>query len=132
MSLLGRGEGEPLITVTLPIELTNNNGGRTQHFAKSASFRRKVELQLRGLGHVYSPLPYPVWYRVTRILGKRQKFWDQSSGLRGNWKEIEDAMVACGWFKDDSYEWVREVRFDQFKPQEPKLPAVKIELFAVL
>lgn len=50
---------------------------------------------------------------VIRVLGERQRLWDSSSGLRGNYKEIEDSLVAAGWFHDDGPEWIEETRFRQ-------------------
>jgi len=90
------------MTTILPIKLTNGNDGRGKAWFMSAAFRDKVEKKLRGLGLARSPFPVPVTVTVTRILGKAERLWDSSSILRGNYKEIEDALVAIGWFVDDS------------------------------
>lgn len=58
------------------------------------------------------------------MLGERQRFWDSSSGLRGNYKEIEDAMVAAGWFNDDGPEWIDETRFKQTDKYRHEGPCV--------
>jgi len=86
----------------LPFKLTNGNTGRGNAWFMSAKFRDKAESQLRKLGLVRHPFPCRVSVMVTRILGKGERLWDSSSILRGNYKEIEDALVACGWFVDDS------------------------------
>ena len=97
----------------LPIELTNGNDGRQKTWYLPASRRKKYESILLTMRLRRDPFPVPVVVTVVRILGKGQKFWDSSSGLRGNYKEIEDALVAVGWFREDSFEWIKETRFRQ-------------------
>ena len=122
--------GRRLLSVVLPIKLTNNNGGRGGSFWKSAKDRRDFEALLRKLGHVYSPLDHPVELRVTRLMGKRERPWDHSSGFRGNWKEIEDAIIACQWLHDDGAEWITGVTFAQEK-NESGVSEIRIEFFEV-
>ena len=95
-----------LRSIDLPIELTNNNAGRTQHFGRSASQRRKYERIIRKQFGQQKPFECSVDIVVVRVLGKRQRLWDASSILRGNWKEIEDALVACGFLHDDGPQYV--------------------------
>lgn len=120
---------DPLIIVTLPIELENRNDGRGHSFWRTAKERSNFETALRRDFGTVSPLDFPVWLRITRILwGARQRFWDQDSILRGNAKELIDAMVACGWFHDDSRKWIRLVVGDQKKNKQDG-PATVIEIF---
>jgi hypothetical protein len=95
-----------LRTIELPIELTNNNTGRTQHFGRSASQRKKYERIIRGQFGQQVPFASKVEIMVQRVLAARQRLWDSSSVLRGNWKEIEDALVACGFLHDDGPDYV--------------------------
>ena len=95
--------------IDLPIELTNNNTGRTQHFGRSASQRKKYERIIRSLFPKQKSFDCEVDIVVVRVLGKRQRLWDASSILRGNWKEIEDALVACRFLEDDGPDYVRAV-----------------------
>ena len=95
-----------LRTIELPIELTNNNTGRTQHFGRSASQRKKYERIIRSTFGQQVPFLSKVEIVVQRVLAARQRLWDESSILRGNWKEIEDALVACGFLHDDKPEYV--------------------------
>jgi len=118
----------PLFTATLPVNLTNNNNGQSRHFGKSASDRKELEKILRGLGLVRKPFDVPVVVYVTRVLGKGQRCWDSSSGLRGTYKQLEDSAVACGWFQDDSYKYIKETRFFQDDTQRSNGPAVVIEV----
>ena len=106
---------ELLLRCLLPIELTNGNTGRGHKFWASSKTRRDVERLIRSLGLIRKPFDFPVVVRVTRLMGARQRHWDSSSVGRGNWKEIEDALVACGWFHDDSYKWIRATEFVQKK-----------------
>ena len=113
----------------LPIELTNGNDGRGNRWFSSAKVRDQVERQLRLLGHVRTPFEMPVIVRVTRVLGKRQQLWDASSIGRGNWEEIEDALVVLGWFVDDGPKYITEVQWRQVAPKERKSPSVIVEVF---
>lgn len=97
----------------LPIELTNGNDGRGNKWFSSAKVRKKVAQQLRDAGFARSPFDEPVVVCVTRVLGKGQRLWDSSSIGRGNWKEIEDALVEIGWFHDDCPKWILATVFRQ-------------------
>ena len=116
-------------TLLLPLELTNGNDGRTQKYFKSAKVRQQFESYLRAKGHTKRPYPYPVRVTVTRILGKGQRLWDASSGLRGNWKELEDALTACGWWHDDGPKWITAVDFRQDASQRASGPAIQIDVY---
>jgi hypothetical protein len=94
----------------------------------SAAFRDKVEKKLRKLGLTRSPFAMPVTVTVTRILGKGERLWDSSSILRGNWKEIEDALVAIGWFVDDSPKHIVWTNGRQDDTIRDKGPAVELEI----
>ena len=120
---------DPLLSVELPITLTNNNDGRSKAWFKSDKERKDFEQLLRLSGHVRKPFDQPVRVTVTRVLGARQRLWDFSSGLRGNYKELEDAMVACGWFHDDGPTWVCGVDFRQDSSRRANGPAVLVEVF---
>jgi hypothetical protein len=118
-----------LFAVTLDIELTNGNEGRSKHWFKSAKIRDQFERLLRAKKLTPErPFPFPVVLRITRLLGKGQRLWDFDSCGRGNSKELIDSMVACGWFTDDSPKWVAGCVFDQRKDGRVT-PAVLVEVF---
>jgi hypothetical protein len=117
-----------LLDVTLPIELTNGNDGRGSKWFRSSNVRKKLEATLRTLGLVRHPFDFPVRVTVTRVLGKGQRLWDASSVGRGNWKELEDAMVVCGWFHDDGPKWISHVAFFQDGSRRDVGPAVRVEI----
>ena len=101
-------------TFTLPFKLTNGNDGRGSKWFSSAKLRKQFESELRKRGLARGePYPFPVKVTVTRILGPGERFWDSSSIGRGSYKEIEDALVACGWFVDDSPRYITNTDFRQ-------------------
>ncbi len=114
---------------SMAIELTNGNDGRGSKWFSSAKVRDQIEGVLRITGHIRQPFAVPVVVRVTRVLGVRQQLWDYSSGLRGNWKEIEDALVVLGWFEDDGPKFITEVQFRQLVPKKRGSPSVIVEVF---
>lgn len=122
-----------LLTVDLPIELTNGNDGRGSKWFSSAKARDKIERDLRRMGFVRRPFDCPVIVRVTRMCGKGQRLWDSSSIGRGNWKEIEDALVVLGWFTDDGPNYITETQFRQVSQRISKRekPSVIVEVFEI-
>ena len=119
-------KSNPMIKFHLPFELTNNNGGRSQKWFSSSILRKKFEKNLRLLGYVRTPFDHPVIVKVVRVLGPKQSLWDSSSIGRGNYKELEDAMVACGWFYDDSPKFIKQTLFDQDSTRRKQGPSVEI------
>ncbi len=113
-------------TFSLPFELTNGNDGRGSKWFSSAKVRKGFEDSLRMLGHVRQPFSFPVKVQVIRILGSGQRLWDSSSIGRGNWKEIEDALVACGWFTDDSPRYITRTIFDQDECRRRQGPRIEV------
>ncbi|MEM7697211.1 MAG: hypothetical protein AAF236_02265 [Verrucomicrobiota bacterium] len=126
-------QADPIARLDLPIELTNGNEGRTRHYKKSHSQRKKYESIISLIGGRRTPFDHPVVVVVTRILGRGQAKWDASSFFRGNYKEIEDAMVALGWFADDSPKWIPLVIAVQDgnarKGNVRAEPSIRIEIF---
>lgn len=118
-----------LLVQRLSLELTNGNEGRTKTYFKSHSEKKKFLSYLAAKKLNRQPFDQPVVVHVTRILGKGQRLWDTSSGLRGNYKELEDALVDMGWFHDDSPLWITETRFFQCDAHREKGPAILLEVF---
>ena len=118
-------------TIYLPFELTNGNDGRGSKWFSSAKIRKQFEASLRQLGITASePFAFPVNITVTRILGPKQSLWDSSSIGRGNWKEIEDAMVAVGWFVDDGPKYIKRTTFEQDATQRAVGPLVRVDIYS--
>lgn len=115
-----------LLRQSLELKLTNGNDGRGNAFWKSAKFRKTCEQYLRANQLTRTPFEVPVVVHVTRMYSGRERPWDSSSIGRGNWKEIEDALVAVGWFHDDGPKWITRTVFDQRKHNET---GVMVEVF---
>jgi hypothetical protein len=113
----------------LPIEIQNKNDGQGRHWSGMHKTRRRMETDLRMLGLVRQPFEFPVSVLVTRILGKGQRFWDSSSVLRGTYKSLEDSLVACGWFHDDSRKYITNTFGIQDGNRRHLGPSVRIEVF---
>lgn len=122
--------GVLLHSAILPIAITNDNDGRTKHYGISKDRRIRYERKLRSLGHTRQPFGQQTDVVVTRILGPSEKKLDQSSVLRGNYKEIEDALVWLGWWHDDSPPYIRFVLPDQDATQREIGPAIRIDVYA--
>jgi hypothetical protein len=120
---------ELVATELLKVKLTNNNNGQSKHWSRSAKDRNEFELELRAYHGTRKPFIFPVRLVVTRILGPGELLWDYSSIGRGNWKQIEDSLVACGWFVDDGPKFITGVVFDQDSQNRKLGPSVKIEIY---
>ncbi|MEM7784960.1 MAG: hypothetical protein AAF939_03240 [Planctomycetota bacterium] len=114
------------ISITLPIELTNGNDGRGNRWFSSSKVRKDIEAELRLLGLPRQPFEVPVRIHITRVLGRGQRFWDADSLLRGNSKELIDALVSIGWFVDDGPKYVTRVSASQDASQRDNGPAVTV------
>lgn len=119
---------QPLLDVTLPVELTNGNTGRGHKWFNSAKIRQAMERDLIEYRR-REPFSQQTSVVVTRILGKGQRLWDSSSVLRGNWKEIEDALVSLGWWWDDGPQWIHSTLGQQDEFQRQNGPAVRVEVY---
>ena len=120
---------ERLVRETLRVELTNGNDGRGHKFFRSAKVREQIETYLRAEGLVREPFAFPVRLKITRVLGKGQRLWDADSILRGNSKELVDALVAVGWFADDGPKHIVEAIGMQHDGMREQGPCVIVEVW---
>ena len=120
---------ELVATEFLKVKLTNNNNGQSKHWSKSARDRNEFELELRAYCGTRKPYPFPVRLVVTRVLGAGESLWDYSSIGRGNWKQIEDSLVACGWFVDDGPKFITGILFEQNAKDRKSGPGIRIEIY---
>lgn len=117
-----------LLDELLPVELTNGNDGRGSKWFRSAKVREEMELILSQ--HRRTPFSCRTRVVVTRILGPGQRLWDSSSILRGNWKEIEDALVCLGWWIDDGPRWIVKTEGEQDATRRDEGPAVRVQVYS--
>ncbi len=122
---------ELLLEQLLPIKLTNSNDGQGKSWYRTANNRKKFERLLRYKKLVRKPFRFPVRLVVTRILGPREQKWDYSSIGRGSYKQLEDSLVACGWFTDDGPKYIKHVDFEQDDSQRKNGPQVLIQVYSV-
>lgn len=116
-----------LLDVTLPVELKNHNDGQGHSFWRTDKQRKDFEKALSNYRR--KPFGRRVVVVVTRILGPKQRFFDASSILRGNYKQLEDALTALGWWPDDSYTHISFVGGLQDGNRRSEGPATRIQIY---
>lgn len=116
-------------SVVLPIELTNNNQHQSRHWSAAAKRREKYQQTMLAMGLLLPEAPdYPQKVTITRILGRKQSFYDADSLGRGNSKEIIDTLTAMRWWKDDGPKWITQVDFRQDASRRSEGPATMVEV----
>ena len=129
--MLADGDVHDMITFTLPVELSNNNTGQTRHFSAAIKQKKMFASTLSAMGLKSTPPPFKQSVVITRILGKRQSLWDADSVLRGNAKQLLDALVDAGYFVDDGPKYITEVIGRQDATDRASGPAIRVEIFEV-
>ena len=118
-----------LLDIDLPVELTNDNDGRSHHYRRTAKRRKEYEMLFRTFPAMMSKkFVVPTHNTVTRVLGPGQSLWDSSSIGRGNWKEVEDALVAIGWWPDDGPCHIVTTDFRQDSSRRQCGPAINLQV----
>ena len=119
-----------MLSVDLPIVLTNKNDGQSKHWTGSARERKTIQEVLFDLRR--EPFNERVDIVVTRILGKGQSLWDADSIGRGNAKQLIDSLVALGWFVDDGPQYIRNCDYRQDENQRKQWPrgATRVEVYS--
>lgn len=117
--------------MSLPIELTNGNEGRTKHWGTAAKRRSEYEGILRLLRPNARPVNAPARITITRVLGPNQRLMDADSLGRGNAKELIDAIVAVGILPDDGPRHVVEVTYRQDDTRRRWGPCVDVTIEAI-
>ena len=132
-----------ILTVSIDADLKNQNTGQTRHWSTA---HREKKLMTHALldGRILYPgdgnIKYAVFCKeimlhpfdarvditVKRILGKAQRLFDPDSILRGNCKQLVDAIVDSGVLIDDSSKHVGRVLGMQDSSQRDRGPAIEI------
>jgi hypothetical protein len=119
--------GPLLLDIILPVELSNRNDGQGH-----SQWRTQKDKKLFGkllFDYKREPFRIPTFVVVTRLLGDRQRFWDYDSGLRGSWKQLQDALVDAGWWHDDGPEYITGIFFRQDNRDRSAGPAVRVQIW---
>lgn len=119
---------DELYSLAIPIDLKNDNEGRSQHWRK-ANDRKAAYREILRPYRRRNTFPKGVTLEITRILGPRQRKWDSDSVLRGSAKELIDTLVELGWFEDDGPEFIASVVGKQIADFRHDGPAVWITVY---
>ena len=143
--------GNLIAEIEIPMKLKNNNQGQGRHWSGSHKERRIASEAVANALVRYFPcvesesaVRLSEWLSerqidcdqklglvVWRILGKRERLWDADSVLRGNYKQIQDALIEAGLAEDDSpkyIEWVLGRQDDTIRDLGPK---VLVEVYTI-
>jgi hypothetical protein len=116
-----------LLDIILPVELSNRNDG--QGHSQWRTQKDKKQFGKLLFDYKREPFRIPTFVVVTRLLGDRQRFWDYDSGLRGSWKQLQDALVDAGWWHDDGPEYITGIYFQQDARDRNCGPAVRVQVW---
>lgn len=117
--------------ITLPYKLSNNNGGQGRAWYMTHKDRLEIERVIEESGKRREiPFLCKVALKVVRIYPKKSRCrkWDYDSVLRGNSKQIIDALTAAGWFLDDGANHICQVVGDQ-EQADVEHEMVRIEVY---
>lgn len=120
----------PLATVEIDWALSNRNDGRGYHWRRTHRERMTLDAVVRA-AEVPPQVPFttPVVLVVVRVIPAGGRRWDECSVGRGNAKELIDAMVAGGWFHDDSPKWIRHVVWCQDARTRPDTAKIGVQIW---
>ncbi len=118
---------EPL-TLILPIQLLSKNARDKLHYRARHKLRQDYQDIIRTK-YPRRGEPPRVKQRaiVTRILGSREREFDQQNIGAGSAVELIDALTAAGYWVDDAPRWL-ETEFRQDSSPTIKGPAVMVEI----
>ena len=119
--------GPCLLDIVLPIELSNRNDGQGHSLWRTVKDKKRFIQTLSA--YKRQPFTIPTFVVVTRLLGDKQRLWDYDSGLRGSWKQLQDAMVESGWWYDDGPEFITGIFFRQDNRDRSAGPATRIQIW---
>ena len=135
-----------ILTISIDAELKNQNTGQTRHWSTAHREKKTMTTALRE-GRILYPgdgnLRFGVFCReimmhpfdcvvdvtVKRILGKGQRLYDPDSILRGNCKQLIDAVVDAGLLVDDSTRHIGRVLGLQDANQRERGPSIEISFW---
>jgi hypothetical protein len=129
---IAESEAVLLARLSFTFDMSNGNDGRGSKPWKSNDERKKLQRILLALndGAARDVFTRPVMVVVTRVLGPRQSKWDVDSTHRGTMKQLLDAMVAVGWFFDDSPQWITYTHVNQDGASRLDGPRIRVQIWS--
>jgi len=142
--------GPHLFTMVLKEKLTNNNAGQGRGWHRSAKDRKTMDAKVSQSMIVtynedgtmsYAPfseslagtqLSDLVVLIVTRVLGKGERKWDADSVLRGNSKQMLDAIVGSRLLADDNPKYVALVVGMQDDTRREIGPLIEVGFYSAI
>jgi hypothetical protein len=142
--------GNHLFTMVIREKLTNNNAGQGRGWHTSAKDRKTFDKKIAESMIVtyddegtmaYAPfaeslagtqLSDLVALTVTRVLGPKERYWDADSILRGNSKQMLDAIVGTRLLADDNPKYVSLVIGYQDKDRREVGPCIEVGFYETL
>ena len=125
-----------IFSIEVKIDMSNRNAGTGGAWYKSANVKKAMDIAvleaMQLIPDKYKdelPLPLKVNLVVTRIVGKGQRFFDPDSVLRGDAKQLIDAIVTCGILRDDSYRNIDYVLGRQDSTRRKEGPMVTVDFY---
>ncbi len=117
-----------LLTLELPIQLLSKNARDKLHYRARHKLRRDYGAVIE-LTYPRREEPPRVKQRVTvtRVLGSRERLFDEQNVGAGSAVELIDALTAAGFWVDDAPRWL-ETAFKQGDHLGVKGPAVVVEI----
>jgi hypothetical protein len=112
----------------IPLPLSNNNAGQTRHWSAANKQKQAFANMLALFRLKGTPPDHKCRVTITRILGKGESLWDADSVLRGNAKQLLDALVDAGYFHDDGPKYIEEVFGKQDATRRKDGPAIVVEI----
>ena len=120
------------LTLVLPIQLLSKNARDKLHYQAKNRLRKDyqdvIQIKYPRRGELTPRVRQRV--TVTRILGPRERRFDQQNVGAGSAIELIDALTRAGFWVDDSEKWL-ETRFEQVASKKFRGPAVTVEIIAL-
>lgn len=122
---------DPLLSIVISSSLPRNNEFHRMHWAVKHKtvdrwFKIVWSAWLQAGSRRFSADECPVFVRLIRVLGPRQREYDDSNLFGICDKLVMDALVKCGLFPDDSPRFVRMLTPEHRKG---KAPALVVEVY---
>lgn len=118
---------EPL-TLILPIQLLSKNARDKLHYRARHKLRQDYQNIIRTKYPRRGEPPQVKQHAtVTRIMGQRERLFDQQNIGAGSAVELIDALTAAGYWVDDAPRWL-ETAFRQDNSPTVTGPAVMVEI----